>query len=328
MRHTKPPRVPWVAEQVAARGEVTVLYGPAGISKSLFCLGLCDAVARGNIFAGIECNRGSSLYFDAENGEFEVHRRVRSLGISPKRLEIFDATGTHLVDHYGELEETVASRKGAKLVVLDSLRRLVPGTEENDSSDMADALGMCKTLAQRQKVAVLVIHHARKDGSAYRGSSAIADQTSILYRLEREEKDLDRLRRTLTNEKMRVAEEPGPYCMRIGFEAGVFVAEATASPVDQELASGIAPAQLAPQIIRVLSESRRNQSRIARALGRKPSDGTVRRALGDLEKAGQVIKASDGAWEVVAKGKLPRQPQSGKESKKGRKRKKDDRRET
>lgn len=52
-------------------------------------------------------------------------------------------------------------------------------------------------------------------------------------------------------------------------------------------------AELAPRILEVLPAK---QAEIARQLGRKPSDGTVRRALRNLAEAGTVVREK-GVWE-------------------------------
>jgi P27 family predicted phage terminase small subunit len=54
------------------------------------------------------------------------------------------------------------------------------------------------------------------------------------------------------------------------------------------------PAELAPRVLELLPGK---QSQIAQALGRKPSDGTVRRALAGLKEAGAAARREDGVWE-------------------------------
>ncbi len=312
MRRGLPPKVPWVTKPFAARGEVTLVYGVAGAMKSLFCLGVANGVATGRDFAGVPCKKGTAVYLDAENGEYEVHRRVRSLSVSRKNLAIYDASGIHLVEDYEKVEAAVAENRGATLVILDSLRRLLPGTEENDSSVMADALGVCKLLAQRLDVAVVVIHHAKKDGENYRGSSAIGDQASILYRFKAVDGDLDLSRRVLVNEKMRIAPVPRDRYFRLGIENGKCVSGPSHPPGEEDI---IAAGTLRETVLGVRESLQdgepRSQSEIARKLGRVPSDGTIRRALEVLRERREVERQPDKKW-IIAKSPLPRQAESGK----------------
>jgi phage terminase small subunit len=52
------------------------------------------------------------------------------------------------------------------------------------------------------------------------------------------------------------------------------------------------PTELAPQVLAMLPGK---QAHVARALGRKPSDGTVRKALDQLQESGAAEKV-DGVW--------------------------------
>src|SRR4051794_23177876 len=80
------PPVPWLVSGLLARGEVTLLYGRPGLGKSLLALCICDGVARGAFAAGYHCEPGRVVYIDGENGEREIHRRVKSLGIHATRV--------------------------------------------------------------------------------------------------------------------------------------------------------------------------------------------------------------------------------------------------
>jgi P27 family predicted phage terminase small subunit len=53
-------------------------------------------------------------------------------------------------------------------------------------------------------------------------------------------------------------------------------------------------AELAPRILDLLPGK---QAQIAQALGRKPSDGTVRRALAGLDETGAAERTSEGTWQ-------------------------------
>lgn len=304
MLSTDPPMVPWVIRNFIARGEVTVLYGVGGVSKSMLCLGLAAGVTDGpRHVAGLGCNRARAAYIDAENGEWETHRRVQAFDIDPARLAMYDATGVNLLKDYDEIEKTVREVK-PRLIVLDSLRRLLPGVEENDSGAMAEAMGLCKLLAQRTRAAVVVIHHSKKatkDGEAYRGSSAIADQASIVYRLSRVPGDVDRFRRVLITEKMRIAAEPPPRYLRIGFDAGRVVLDSAFQPGEGEVAPGSAAAEMVPEVLALLEQGPRTRAQVAKELGRDKADGTVRRVFEQLDIAGRIEHdEATGIWRTVA----------------------------
>lgn len=297
MRKIKPPPVPWAAEPIAAAGEVTILFGPAGIGKSLLCLAMAHCVGRGRDLAGLKCKQGHAVYLDAENGEYEVHRRVRALSDSPKGLSIYDAGGLHLVEDIETIGHVV-EEKGASLLVLDSMRALLPGSEENDSGEMAEALASCKVLAQQQDVAVVIIHHTKKDGETYRGSGAIKDQCSIMFEFNRVNGDIARDRRVLVNQKMRIAPEPPDYHLLLGFEDSRLIAEQAFPPAEGDLVRGDAQREFVRQILTLLEDGPRSRPELARLLGREKKDGTVRRAVEKLEKQGRIEQDNRHKWHL------------------------------
>lgn len=299
MAKTKPPEPDFLVEQIVAAGEVTVLWGAPGIGKSLCSEAFTRGVALGEPVAGLECRRGRVLYLDAENGEYEIHRRVRGLGLPSASVAIYDASASvHLVSDFDAIHAVVAAEK-PDMLVLDSLRRLTPGSEENDSGAMAEAIGSMKALAQEFKCGVLVIHHARKDGGEYRGSSAIRDQVSISWQLARSG-DTDRSHRVLRNDKMRIGPEPGALYLSIVHGGGTIGIRAADEPAPGEhLASGRKTAEVAEQILEVLEQHPSlTRPAIAKTLGRTPRDGTVRRALEDMQERGFVLyEEATGTWQ-------------------------------
>jgi RecA-family ATPase len=309
-----PPPVPWVVEPIAAKGEVTVLFGPSGVGKSLLSLGVCNCVGRGKPFAGLRCRRGRALYFDAENGEYEVHRRVQALDVEPKRVAIYDAAGFHLVNDAERIDAAIEEQGAVALVVFDSLRALLPGTEENDSGAMAEALARCRRFAQSHEVAVVVIHHTKKDKETMRGSQAIEDQCSVVYGIKRTPGDIDRLRRVLSNEKMRIAPEQRELYLRIGIEDAEFVAESADEPGDEEIVKGSAQPEVIEQVVAHLEDGPKSRPSIAKLLGRKKNDGTIRRALDTLTQQDRVEEGDDRKWRLVKEKAASRQSSKKKRS--------------
>ena len=70
---------------------------------------------------------------------------------------------------------------GAKLVVIDSLRRLMPSQAENDSDNMAPTIAAVAKLGRDADVAIILIHHKGEGEKWYRGSTAIEDQSDALF---------------------------------------------------------------------------------------------------------------------------------------------------
>ena len=206
MLTTDPPPVPWTVEPLLAEGCVTMLAGREGQGKSM----LASAIGHGATVAGLACRGGRVLYVDAENGEREAHRRVRGLCVKRGMLTYVEANGFSLSTDVELLAKLVDEHHPAVLV-LDSLRSLAPGLDENDSRPVEAALRPVSRLAQDKTIPVLLLHHAGKQGTEYRGSTAIGAAVEIGFTLSRREEDPEkRTRRRLACWKSRPAPEPEP----------------------------------------------------------------------------------------------------------------------
>jgi hypothetical protein len=298
MARSEPPEPDFLITPLAARGEVGQLWGPGGIGKSMLVEACCGGVGTGAVVAGLRCEKGRVMYLDAENGEYEVHRRVRNLALPPDQVAIYDASSTHVVHHQKAIARAIKADK-PDLLVLDSLRRLTPGTDENDSGDMAEVIGVIKTFAQRYELAVLLIHHARKDGTTERGSSAIKDQVSISWEMRRAPGVGDRHLRCLHNDKMRIAAEPDDLWLRIVWNGGVQIVAAQSPDDALPLATGPQRSVIAQSIVDLLEERKGSRATICKHLGRTEKDGTVRRALAELVDSGEIEKRPDGKYARV-----------------------------
>jgi hypothetical protein len=132
--------------------------------------------------------------------------------------------------------------------------------------------------------------------------SAVADhvdETSSRSLPADRDGDPDRQRRFLKADKMRIGPEPERCWLRIGVEHGM-VLIGRADPFESgEQESTPAPAQveLTPEVERVLLGGPRRLADVARAVGRDPKDGTVRRVL---ERIG--TKGEDSRWGAQRKG--------------------------
>lgn len=282
--------VPWVIARVAARECVTVIAGAGGEGKSLLTQAFSGGVLCGSTIAGIACEKGRVAMFDAENGPRIIAKRTKGLGLPLDGLSIYDAAGLNLERD----EDWIAGELGGvDLAVFDSLRTLAPGAKENDSDDMAPVMAVFRRLAIRSGAAVLVVHHRGKDTeSDYRGSSAIRDQTDMMFVLARAKGDSEaRWRRELRCSKCRIDEEPVVRWIGIRHQRGE-IALTEAAPYEP----GGVKADVAKQALEALAAAGepRRLKQIAEAIGRSPKDGTLRRALEDLQGARQVIPTGDG----------------------------------
>ena len=219
MLATPPPPVPWIVEPILARGCVTMLAGREGRGKSMLALALAAAVGRATSLidvAGMSIGlSGHVLYVDAENGEREAHRRVHGLSVEAGSLTYVEANAFDLKAHLDELEQLVRGRL-PKVLVLDSLRSLTPGLDENDSLQAEAMLRPIVRLTQQLDIATLLLHHASRQSGEYRGSTAIGAAVELGFTLSRIDDDpMAASRRKLACWKSRPAAEPAPRWLTI-----------------------------------------------------------------------------------------------------------------
>ncbi|MFL5910437.1 MAG: AAA family ATPase [Gaiellaceae bacterium] len=274
MLTSEPPPVPWIAEPLLARGAVTMLVGREGLGKSMFALALAAAIGHGSSTGGIACRSGRVLVIDAENGEAEAHRRVRCLGVKPGALVYVEAERFNLRTDLREVEALLGEHH-PDVLVLDSLRSLAPGLEENDSGPVEAALGPLRALARRHRCAVLVLHHAGKANNAYRGSTAIGAAVELGFTLARDGDDPHR--RALTCWKSRLAAEPAPRTLSLRAGEGR-IAITTAEPATST-AAGSRTDELADRLAAIVAERGvLAWGELAALAGVEPESGTAKRA--------------------------------------------------
>jgi hypothetical protein len=275
MATSDPPQVPWIAEPLLARGAVTMLVGREGQGKSMLALALGAAIGHGGTVAEIECRPGRVLVIDAENGEAEIHRRVRGLGVKPGTLVYVEAERFDLRADLGDVEALLAHYR-PDVLVLDSLRSLTPGLDENDSGPVEAVLGPLRSLSRRHRCATLVLHHAGKASNGYRGSTAIGAAVELGFTLAREGEDPHR--RTLTCWKSRLAPEPPPRTLSLQARDGR-IALTTAEPAASTAAAGSRTDELADRLAAIVAERGvLAWHELAALAGVEPESGTAKRA--------------------------------------------------
>lgn len=291
MLTTDPPPVPWTVEPLLATGCVTLLAGREGQGKSMLALALAAAVGHGAHVAGFDCHAGTVLYVDAENGEREAHRRVRGLGVKPGTLVYAEAQGFNLRHDMGLLAALMAEHEPS-VVVLDSLRSLAPGLDENDSAQAEATLRPVAHIAQNTGTPVLLLAHAGKAGHEYRGSTAIGAAVELGFTLARHPDDPHgRTRRRLTCWKSRPAPEPEQRWIELEPRDGLILL-GEAAPFDPKAGRR---EEVADLLLAALDQPL-SWPFWARAAGLDKNDSTARRAREKLRDEGLVEKNAQGHW--------------------------------
>jgi hypothetical protein len=190
----------WLIEGLWSEAAVGVLGGEPKCCKSFLALDAAVSVASGRpCLRSFAVHRaGPVLVFPAEDSHAVVRRRLDAIaaaaGLSLRDLPVHVITAAKVMldsrDDRRRLEETVAAIKPV-LLVLDPFIRM-HAADENAASEVAPLLGYLRELQRRHDVAIMLVHHARKDargarpGQALRGSSDLhgwGDSNLYLRRL-------------------------------------------------------------------------------------------------------------------------------------------------
>lgn len=210
----RPPRR-WTVRGVIPDGAAVALVAPPGVGKSLLCLSLAVAIARGERhFAALHIPRARRvLYVDMENTTDDLADRLEALGVTPDNagaldrlvmLHLPDMAPLDTVQGGVDLEEILDAYSIGRgdLVILDSFQRVVQGPE-NDSDTYRAFYRITGVLLKRRGVTVIRTDNSGKDPErGARGSSSKRDDVDIEYRVTR---DASTGHLHLTVEKSRIA---------------------------------------------------------------------------------------------------------------------------
>ncbi len=174
---------------------LTMLYGAPGSLKSFLALDFALTLSSGSKGWGYTGDE-QPVVFAAGEGPRSIARQRRPAWEREHRLDGVDYP-FHLVARVpraavaGEVEEFIEQVRGQgispRVVVIDTLSRLMEGLNENDVKDVSAALSCLEGIRDAFNCAVLVIHHTGYVGGGERprGSSALPGGFDTLHEVNR-----------------------------------------------------------------------------------------------------------------------------------------------
>ena len=177
----------WLVQGLWSDQAVGILGGEPKCCKSFLALDLAVSVA-----SGTPCLRrfavrrtGPVLLFPAEDSLAVVRRRLEGIcsaadvDFQSLPVEVITAPTLRLdaPKDRERLSNSIQARQ-PRLLILDPLIRL-HRVDENDASQMAALLSYLRQLQRTFQVAVLVVHHARKDANATRPGQALRGSSEL-----------------------------------------------------------------------------------------------------------------------------------------------------
>lgn len=174
------PPVQWIVKGVLPADGLAALYGASGSGKSFLVLDLLACIADGRDWFGRKVKQVAVTYCALE-GQAGLKQRMQaykhrygdnagnglqSMPDTFNLLNVDDITGLAV--------SIVGSGGNGGVIVLDTLNRAAPGTDENSSQDMGAIIAAAKHLQSLIGGLVLLVHHTGKDSSkGLRGHSSL-----------------------------------------------------------------------------------------------------------------------------------------------------------
>lgn len=176
----------YIVKDVLDLGAMSVVYGPSNSGKTFFALDIAYHVAINHKWRTQRVAGGSVLYLAAEGGNGIANRIVglkKTSGVVDVPFALRRA-GLDLLrpeadtDRVIKLAEEVARRAPLKLIVIDTLSRVMAGGDENGPVDMTAFIKNVDRIRHASGAHIMIVHHTGKDvAKGARGHSSLRAAT-------------------------------------------------------------------------------------------------------------------------------------------------------
>lgn len=172
------PRRDYILKGIMSPAEVSLWVGAPKCGKSFLLLYIAYAIAQGRTVFGRRVKPVPVLYVAAE-GEAGIANRLRALRDQYGTAEHFFliAQPADLLHEGGDgiSLQMAAARVKAKLIVIDTLSRVMAGGDENGPADMGRFVANMGELRAETGAHVAIVHHGSKasNGISSRGHSSL-----------------------------------------------------------------------------------------------------------------------------------------------------------
>jgi len=165
---SKLPPVRYIVEELLPQG-LHVLAGPPKIGKSYLTLWLCLQIAEGKPVWEMETHACGVLYITLEDTPERIRKRILEMSeTAPENLHLATSSSTISEGLPEQLDAFLAEYPDTGLIAIDTLQKVRSAEATQSSSYAIDymALSKLKEIADKRKIAILMIHHLRKQKSS------------------------------------------------------------------------------------------------------------------------------------------------------------------
>jgi putative DNA primase/helicase len=209
----QPQPINWLWPNRIALGKLTMIAGDPGLGKSLLSIELAKHVTNGIRWPvdDTPCPTGDVILLSAEDDLADTIRpRLDAAGADPHKVYLLERIidinkkGQHIKRSFSlkrdvaAIEQELEQRPQTRLIVVDPISAYLGGADSHNNSDIRSLLSPLSELANKKKVAVVLITHLNKSssqGSAmYRatGSLAFVAAARAVFIVTRDQDDPDR----------------------------------------------------------------------------------------------------------------------------------------
>lgn len=188
----------WLFHEMLPAYGVGFLSGPSYSGKSFLMLDIARALSTKSEFFGTNPDEDGGTIIIAGEGKSGMRRRLAALQTEAKDLAIAGRSAGGLYDEEAFIEmmqdvefKMKAMRehfkKPVRLLVFDTLSSTGLVEDENDNSQVAQALAKLNHMSEKLSVLVMITHHPAANGKSERGATAIFNNSDFMLRIERED---------------------------------------------------------------------------------------------------------------------------------------------
>lgn len=184
----------WVWPGYVARGSITLFMGLWKAGKTTVLKHLIRDIQQGGGLVQIPSDDPIMLISEEPPGFWAERRDALKLNdkLIYNRRKSFSRTTKTQWCQFIELVAADVERLGIGTVIIDTLSNIWPVENENDASEVTDALTHLRTITAAG-AAVILVHHPRKDGggqgTSSRGSGALTGFVEVILELSRSNPD-------------------------------------------------------------------------------------------------------------------------------------------
>lgn len=284
----------YVIDKVFIKGAITSLSAKIKVGKTTLLGSFLRAIVTGENVIGLATKPTKILYCTEEGRKsFKVFLKRVGLDDTEDIEVVFLGSVNPDIPWATVVKDVLAHALeiNAGVVIFDTLTRWarIPPDKENDPGTAAQAMIPLEVL-RGVNIAVVAVFHDRKSGGevgdSQRGSSAYGGAADIIVQLGNPFTNGHANRRQI---KM-VGRFDDPFDWLIDWDGEQYVFSGDGETLEAERSTAKA------QIALVLQDSgnRFTQTQLGEMVGIDSANGTLKRALDELVKAGQVRKSGDG----------------------------------